>query len=99
MSLLLLLIPRGGALHLLLVAPLLAGVIMAQEPDSITLPEIEIAAGNSLQHLLQQRRSIRSFAAAPLDLSAIGQLLWAAQGITHPKGLRTAPSAGALYPL
>ncbi len=32
-------------------------------------------------------------------LEELGQLLWAAQGITHPEGLRTAPSAGALYPL
>jgi SagB-type dehydrogenase family enzyme len=29
----------------------------------------------------------------------LAQLLWAAQGITGPEGLRTAPSAGALYPL
>ncbi len=29
----------------------------------------------------------------------LSQLLWAAQGITSPQGYRTAPSAGALYPL
>ncbi|MEA3438777.1 MAG: SagB/ThcOx family dehydrogenase, partial [Chloroflexota bacterium] len=33
------------------------------------------------------------------SLSEIGQLLWAAQGITSDRGFRTAPSAGALYPL
>jgi SagB-type dehydrogenase family enzyme len=32
-------------------------------------------------------------------MNELSQLLWAAQGITHPRGLRTAPSAGALYPL
>jgi SagB-type dehydrogenase family enzyme len=34
-----------------------------------------------------------------LELSEVSQLLWAAQGITDPQGFRTAPSAGALYPL
>jgi SagB-type dehydrogenase family enzyme len=34
-----------------------------------------------------------------LSLSALSQLLWAAQGITRRDGERTAPSAGALYPL
>lgn len=34
------------------------------------------------------------------DDEQIGQLLWAAQGVTDPaRGLRAAPSAGALYPL
>jgi len=42
---------------------------------------------------------VREFADAPLTLADLGQLLWAAQGTTHPAGLRTAPSAGALYPL
>jgi SagB-type dehydrogenase family enzyme len=34
-----------------------------------------------------------------LSTHEISQLLWAAQGITDPHGFRTAPSAGALYPL
>jgi SagB-type dehydrogenase family enzyme len=34
-----------------------------------------------------------------LSLEDISQLLWAAQGITSDWGGRTAPSAGALYPL
>ncbi len=45
------------------------------------------------------RRSVRSFDDTPLSPAELGQLLWAAQGITHASGLRTAPSAGALYPL
>lgn len=54
----------------------------------------------SLEETLRRRRSIRAFDATPLTIDAIGQLLWAAQGITEKTaGLRTAPSAGALYPL
>ena len=32
-------------------------------------------------------------------MAEVSQLLWATQGITDPEGKRTAPSAGALYPL
>jgi SagB-type dehydrogenase family enzyme len=39
------------------------------------------------------------FNAQPLTNGELGQLLWAAQGITRERGFRTAPSAGALYPL
>jgi SagB-type dehydrogenase family enzyme len=46
-----------------------------------------------------QRRSVREFDPTPLALDELGQLLWAAQGMTHERGYRTAPSAGALYPL
>lgn len=53
----------------------------------------------SLEAALDQRRSVREFLPDPLTDAELGQLLWAAQGITDPTGLRTAPSAGALYPL
>ncbi|MDR7475870.1 MAG: SagB/ThcOx family dehydrogenase, partial [Armatimonadota bacterium] len=46
------------------------------------------------------RRSIREFKPGPLTLPEVAQLLWAAQGTTDPQeGFRTAPSAGATYPL
>jgi SagB-type dehydrogenase family enzyme len=53
----------------------------------------------TLEEALAARRSVRSFEEKELDWSQVGQLLWAAQGITSPDGKRTAPSAGALYPL
>jgi SagB-type dehydrogenase family enzyme len=53
----------------------------------------------SVEHALQMRRSVRSYKNDPLNISEISQILWSAQGITHPRGFRTAPSAGALYPL
>jgi SagB-type dehydrogenase family enzyme len=53
----------------------------------------------SLEDSISRRRSVREFSRQPLTEQQIGQLLWAAQGITHPDGFRTAPSAGALYAL
>jgi SagB-type dehydrogenase family enzyme len=53
----------------------------------------------ALEEALQGRRSTRAYSDIEVDLNAISQLLWAAQGITDPHGYRTAPSAGALYPL
>ena len=53
----------------------------------------------SVEEALARRRSIREFRPDALDDATVGQLLWAAQGITDPAGHRTAPSAGALYPL
>jgi nitroreductase len=66
---------------------------------TITLPEPDIVGAMTLEETLQLRRSVRQFMEPPLTETQIGQLLWAAQGITYPSGLRTAPSAGALYPL
>ena len=53
----------------------------------------------SLEAALWTRRSIREFKPAALPLSAAAQLLWAAQGKNRPDARRTAPSAGATYPL
>jgi SagB-type dehydrogenase family enzyme len=52
-----------------------------------------------LGEALQRRRSVRAFGKRQLSLQQVAQLLWAAQGYNDPSGLRTAPSAGALYPL
>jgi SagB-type dehydrogenase family enzyme len=54
----------------------------------------------SLERALAERRSVRDYQRnEPMSLEHLSQLLWAAQGVTDRRGLRTAPSAGALYPL
>jgi SagB-type dehydrogenase family enzyme len=66
---------------------------------TVTLPAPARGGTISLEETLHRRRSLREFRDAELTPAQIGQLLWAAQGVTGPGGLRTAPSAGALYPL
>jgi SagB-type dehydrogenase family enzyme len=63
------------------------------------LPEPRATGPVSVEQALGQRRSVRQFGAAPLSLAEVAQLLWAAQGQNRRDGGRTAPSAGALYPL
>ncbi len=67
--------------------------------EIVQLPEPKYDSDVSLEESLAARRSVRSYADAPLTLQEVSQLLWAAQGITDPAGLRTAPSAGGTYPL
>ena len=61
--------------------------------------DVDAAKIAYLEELLQQRRSIREYVGAPLTREEVMKLLWAGQGITSGRGFRTAPSAGALYPL
>ncbi|MFW6126032.1 MAG: SagB/ThcOx family dehydrogenase [Chloroflexota bacterium] len=70
-------------------------------PDSVlmSLPEPRLESDVSLEEALLNRRSVREYASRPVSLEEVSQLLWAAQGITAAWGGRTAPSAGALYPL
>ena len=74
-------------------------VPMTAVAQEIALPEPRLSGPVSLEETLVKRRSVREYTAEPLSVEQLSQLLWACQGITHPAGLRTAPSAGALYPL
>ena len=65
----------------------------------ITLPAPRLSSEVSLEETLHQRRSVRDYSNEPLTLAEVSQLLWAAEGVTAEWGGRTAPSAGALYPL
>lgn len=69
------------------------------KPRTISLPEPRLKSEVSLEETLLKRRSVREYGNIPLTLEEVSQLLWAAQGITSEWGGRTAPSAGALYPL
>ncbi len=65
----------------------------------IPLPAPVTTGPVSVEEAVAGRRSVREYAATPLEIADLSQLLWAGQGVTGPAGLRAAPSAGALYPL
>ena len=89
----------AGCIAQVVVGFVAGGMTMAQAQQTIDLPKPRHDSGYGVEQTLRQRRSIREFSRSPLTLAEVSQLLWAAQGITHREGLRTAPSAGALYPL
>lgn len=65
----------------------------------VALPAPAADGSMSLEQVIERRRSQRVFRPDPLSVTTIGQLLWAGQGVTSADGKRTAPSAGASYPL
>ena len=77
------------------------------ENDTIFLPMPQLTGKYSLEEVLQKRRSIRSFKSDTLSLQIASQMLWSAYGVTQQRekpatmrgGFKTAPSAGARYPL
>jgi len=76
------------------------GAISGAPLSLIKLPVPQTNGSFSLEQALANRRSVREFTDEPLTITQIGQLCWAAQGITEPnKEFRTAPSAGAVYPI
>jgi SagB-type dehydrogenase family enzyme len=67
--------------------------------DFRELPEPLREGGLPLYKGLAARRSGRTYGSRKLTDAEVGQLLWAGQGLTSARGFRTAPSAGALYPM
>jgi len=71
------------------------------EAERLQLPEPDLSRKADLWQCLARRRSKRDTTSEPLSLNELATLSWAAQGVTARAGthlLRTAPSAGALYP-
>jgi SagB-type dehydrogenase family enzyme len=82
---------------------LILGLLFASTPglgaELVKLPSPSYKGAMSVEEALKARRSVRQFAARSLDLRQVSQLLWGADGLSDPRGHRTAASAGATYPL
>ncbi len=82
-----------------IIALFIAGVAIAED-KIINLPTPKTTSKTSIEQSIANRRSHREFLAKDLTMDQLSQILWAAQGITDKDfGFRSAPSAGALYPL
>lgn len=68
-------------------------------PNIIPLPQPDYRSNNSIEAVLHSRRTKRGIKPDQLSLKQLGQMLWAAQGVTTDWGGRTAPSAKSTYPL
>jgi SagB-type dehydrogenase family enzyme len=92
--------PLVPALTPVSTAPLPIATPTLRVLGSVALPAPDRVGKVSLERVLAVRRSVRRFRREALTMAQLGQLLWAAQGVTDKaQGLRTAPSAGQTYPL
>jgi SagB-type dehydrogenase family enzyme len=69
---------------------------------TVQLPNQFQESNISFAEVLRRRKSIRSFSTAALSKVDLAFLLWASTGVQrteHDYEFRTAPSAGALYPI
>lgn len=72
--------------------------------EVINLPEPVFSGEMSIEQGLKERRSHRNFSNKALSLQEVSQILWSAYGVSDAESfagikLKTAPSAGATYPL
>ena len=73
---------------------------------SYILPSPNTDGAVSVESAMAKRRSQRNYVDRPISAEQLSQILWAAYGVTEQTpdrpnikgGLRTTPSAGALYP-
>ena len=68
----------------------------------VALPTPSLDQEISFWDVIKRRRSVREFSEKPIARADLSMLLWSSQGLTQKiegAGLRTAPSAGALYPI
>jgi len=73
--------------------------VSGQGAEVVKLPPPAHKGRVSVEETLKARRTVRHFASRGLDLQQVSQLIWGTDGVSDPRGLRTAPSAGATYPL
>jgi SagB-type dehydrogenase family enzyme len=66
---------------------------------TVTLPTLTQQPTMSVAQAVSQRRSLREYADRPMTGEELAWVLSAASAITSGDGLRTVPSAGALYPI
>ncbi len=70
--------------------------------EVVKLPLPETFGGMPIWDCLKKRRSIRNYQKKDVSLKEISQVLWSSYGVTAREWgyyLKTAPSAGALYPI
>ncbi len=68
----------------------------------LALPKVGDGQGLSAEEAIRQRRSIRDYGDHPLTMEQLSRLLFFTEGINAERWghkLRSAPSAGALYPI
>ncbi len=87
---------RGGVM---VMVSLIFSAVTASGAEVVKLPPPAHQGKMSVEEALKKRRTVRSYAQRGLDLAQISQLLWGTDGLSDPRGYRTAPSAGATYPL
>ena len=69
------------------------------DAEVVTLPAVGAPPAMSVAQALEQRRSLREYADRAMTAEELAWVIHGATGITSAQGYRTAPSAGALYPL